>query len=165
MNSHMTEDTFDIVRDRKDMREILFVGNINIKRQRDGAKVPARSTRGSLLDVFAAEEVLITSGEVQKVGTGFSFELPVDWMMDIRPRGSLSFNKITIVNSPGTLDYDYRGEFFVFLHNQGKKGYWVKKGNKIAQINFLPIPRVTFTLVDELSETERGSGHLGSTGQ
>jgi dUTP pyrophosphatase len=92
-------------------------------------------------------------------------EIPIGYEALIRPRGSAIKNQILILNTPGTVDYDYRGEILVGVKNIGDKGFLIKKGNRVAQMTVKKFERIEFEEVEELSETERGSGRLGSTGE
>ena len=130
--------------------------------------LPAYATAGAAgMDLHAANETAI---EIQPsdralVPTGYSVELPEGFEAQIRPRSGLAANHgVTVLNTPGTIDSDYRGEIKVILVNLGQDEVVIRPGDRIAQIVFSPVVRVTFTRTDVLAETERGSGGFGSTG-
>lgn len=131
----------------------------------ENAKLPTLATDGSACyDVYALDNVLLFPGEKAKIRTGLAFECPPGWFLDIRPRGGVSFSGIRIMNSPGTYDSDYRGEMFIFIKNEGDEYCWIKSGDRIAQFRLDRIYPIEF-VEGKLSETNRGSGHLGSTGR
>ena len=100
------------------------------------------------------------------VPTGFSMEIPLGYEMQIRPRSGLALKHgITMVNAPGTIDSDYRGEVGVILINQGLKTYTVQHGDRIAQMVLAPVTRCIWAEVSELSNTDRGQSGFGSTGK
>jgi dUTP pyrophosphatase len=100
------------------------------------------------------------------VSTGLACEIPDGYEIQVRPRSGLAFkNQITITNSPGTIDSSYRGEIKVSLHNLGDETLIINSGDRIAQGVLCIVPKASITEVDELSETERGSGGFGSTGK
>ena len=104
-------------------------------------------------------------GEIYSAGTGISIELPKGYEAQIRPRSGLAARYgISIVNSPGTIDSGYRGEIKVILINHGSQNYNAKKGDRIAQMIIHKYEEVGVVELEELSETERGDGGLGSTG-
>ena len=130
-----------------------------------------KATVGSSgIDLLAANHdriCLNTIGAMATIPTGIAIELPVGFEAQIRPRSGLAAKKgVTVLNAPGTIDSDYRGEIFVILVNMSTKKYWVERGDKIAQMVLagpLPIPQLVY--VNELGATERGAGGLGSTGK
>ncbi|KKN40707.1 hypothetical protein LCGC14_0730910 [marine sediment metagenome] len=131
----------------------------------EGVDVPAYATDGSSgVDIAAGETVRIFSESWQKVRTGLYFEIPEGFEMQVRSRSGLASQGITIMNQPGTLDSDYRGELILIVHNHQKGSYRISKGDRIAQGVFVAVERVKFTLVDTLNDTHRGAGGLGSTG-
>lgn len=104
-------------------------------------------------------------GERALVPTGFAMALPAGYEAQIRPRSGLAYKHgITCLNTPGTIDADYRGEVKVLLINHGQDAFTIKRGERIAQMVIAPITQPAFTRVDELSETKRGEGGFGSTG-
>ena len=99
------------------------------------------------------------------VPTGFAMELPTGAEAQIRPRSGLAHKHgVTVLNSPGTIDADYRGEVKVLLINLGADAFTIERGMRIAQMVIQPVPRVTLTEVEQLNESDRGSGGFGSTG-
>lgn len=99
------------------------------------------------------------------VPTGFAIELPEGFEAQIRPRSGLALkNGITVLNTPGTIDADYRGEIKVILINLGQESFVIERGMRIAQMIIAPVVQAQFTAVETLSETERGAGGFGSTG-
>ncbi|KKL73067.1 hypothetical protein LCGC14_2078620 [marine sediment metagenome] len=131
----------------------------------EGVNVPAYATDGSSgVDIEAGESVRIFSETWQKVRTGLYFEIPEGFEMQVRSRSGLASRGIIIMNQPGTLDSDYRGELILIVHNLQKESYKIDKGDRIAQGVFVAVERAQFTLVDALNDTSRGEGGLGSTG-
>lgn len=120
---------------------------------------------GADLKACIGEDIIIAPMDTAIVGTGISIELPEKYEAQIRPRSGLAFkNGITVLNTPGTIDPDYRGEIKVILINLGKQDFTVKRGMRIAQmiINKVEIPQ--FEIAEDLSETSRGHGGFGHTG-
>ena len=121
------------------------------------------------IDLLAAipsdAKFIINPSESKLVPTGISIELPSDFEAQIRPRSGLALKHcITVLNSPGTIDADYRGELKVILINHGKTNFEVIRGARIAQLVILQLPKVTFQEVSSLEPTERGTSGFGSTG-
>jgi dUTP pyrophosphatase len=119
------------------------------------------------MDLAAATEGAVTIAPGHRVGipTGWIMELPVGYEAQIRPRSGLSLHHgVTIVNAPGTIDSDYRGEVFVLLINLGQEEHTIKPGDRIAQMVIAPVVRATFEEVSDLVETQRGAGGFGHTG-
>jgi dUTP pyrophosphatase len=118
------------------------------------------------LDVTAAEELTLHSGERHAVATGFAIEIPRGYEVQVRPRSGLAMKHgITCLNTPGTIDSDYRGEVKVILINLGQEPFEIRRGERIAQLVPAPVLRADFVEASELSDTERGSGGFGSTGR
>jgi dUTP pyrophosphatase len=118
------------------------------------------------LDVTAAEEFTLQPGKRHAVATGFAIEIPRGYEVQVRPRSGLAFkNGITCLNTPGTIDSDYRGEVKVILVNLGQEPFEVVRGERIAQLVPAPVLRADFVEVGELGDTARGSGGFGSTGR
>jgi len=140
--------------------------DVKIKLQ-EGAVVPSYGTTGSAgCDVSSLEGLTLPPGERHLVTTGVSLEMPEGWECQIRPRSGLAYKHgLTVLNSPSTIDSDYRGEIRVLLFNSSDRPYVVQRGERIAQLVFAPVARATFEVVDRLSETERGSDGFGSTGR
>jgi dUTP pyrophosphatase len=108
----------------------------------------------------------LAPGERKLIPTGISVAIPDTMEIQIRPRSGLAFkNGISVVNTPGTIDSDYRGEIKVLLINHGKENFIIKKFQRIAQMVVSPIIKVKLKIVEELPETIRGEGGFGSTGQ
>ncbi len=128
--------------------------------------LPSYETAGSAgMDVRAAEALTIAPGKRELVGTGFAFAIPAGYEIQVRPRSGLALKKgISLPNSPGTIDSDYRGELKVILINHGNEDFVIKRGDRIAQIVVAPVQRGVLVEVANLDETLRGSGGFGSTG-
>lgn len=133
-----------------------------------GAVLPSYQTKGAAgADICACIEsdVIIGVGERVMVPTGLFFEIPQGYEIQVRPRSGLAVkNGVTCLNTPGTIDSDYRGEVKVILINLGQVPFTVKNGDRIAQIVVSPVDQASFCKVDVLSSTERGAGGFGSTG-
>lgn len=132
----------------------------------DLARVPLRATSGSAgFDLFANEDITLHVGEIFKVSTGVSLEIPEGFEGQVRSRSGLASKGVIVVNSPGTIDSDYRGEIKVLLMSF-RHAHEIKKGDRIAQLVFAPVVHVDcIRVVDNLDETERGEGGFGSTGR
>jgi dUTP pyrophosphatase len=118
-------------------------------------------------DVVAAvdTEVTLMPGARALIPTGFALEVPAGWEVQIRPRSGLALRYgVTLLNSPGTIDSDYRGPVGVILANLGTQPFTVKRGDRIAQMIVAPVARATFSEVETLAQSERGDGGFGSTG-
>lgn len=117
------------------------------------------------MDLHAAAEASVAPGEVAAVPCGIAIAVPVGYEAQIRPRSGLAAkHAISLANSPGTIDPDYRGEVKVLLVNHGREPFRVTRGMRIAQMLILPVPRVEWREVDELPPTSRGEGGFGHTG-
>lgn len=118
------------------------------------------------MDIAAAidSQVVIGPGAIVSVPCGFALAIPEGYEGQIRPRSGLAAKGISIPNTPGTIDSDYRGEVKVLLINQSSQDFQVTRGMRIAQLLILPVPRVEWLEVDELPESERGPGGFGHTG-
>ena len=127
-----------------------------------------KATDGSAgFDLLAAleSEINIQPKESMLIPCGFSLQMPNGLEAQVRPRSGIALkNCVTVLNSPGTIDADYRGEIAVILINHGKEIFNVQRGMRIAQLVFMQLPDVELTQSDELSSTKRGSGGFGSTG-
>lgn len=134
-----------------------------------GLALPSYATVGSAgCDLVAAIEAPVTlqPGARALVPTGFAMALPPGWEAQIRPRSGLALKHgLTCLNSPGTIDADYRGEVGVILANLGAEPFLVERGMRIAQMVIAPVYQARFERVDALDETARGAGGFGSTGQ
>ena len=130
--------------------------------------LPARATEFSAgYDIRSAEPgFLLSSGEIKAVATGLVMELPQGIECQVRPRSGLAAKHgITLPNSPGTIDPDYRGEVKVLLQNGGPDGVWIERGERVAQLVFARFEAPPVEETEELSQTPRGSGGFGSTGR
>ncbi len=132
-----------------------------------GLPLPAYATAGAAgLDVVAAEDVDLAPGGRAAVATGFALAIPDGWEVQVRPRSGLAFRHgVTCLNTPGTIDSDYRGEVKVILANLGSEPFAVRRGERIAQLVPAPVARAALAEVDALDETARGRGGFGSTGR
>ena len=134
----------------------------------EGLPMPAyHSEHASGVDLMAAvtEDVVIEPGKWALVPTGISVEIPDGYEAQIRPRSGLALKHgISLVNTPGTIDADYRGEIGIILINFGGMDFAVKRGDRIAQMVFTKVYRAEFELSDDLSETRRNDGGFGHTG-
>jgi len=154
---------------------------IKIKKLHTDAKLPVFSTAGAAgADLHAYVRldderlryddkncpfVRIYQDEHRVIGCGIAIEVPEGFEAQVRPRSGLAAKLgISIVNSPGTIDSDYRGEIGAILINHGAHPFDVRSGDRIAQIVVVPIPKVTFIEANELTDTKRGAGGMGSTG-
>ena len=130
--------------------------------------LPALATAGAAgADIRAAvtKDILIDYGEWRLIPTGFRMALPQGWEAQVRPRSGLALKRgVTVLNAPGTIDADYRGEVGVVLINHGREPFLVQRGDRIAQMVVKPLAEVEFDVVTELDTTERGEGGYGSTG-
>ncbi len=133
----------------------------------EGLPLPAYATGGAAgMDVVAAEAVVIAPGARHAVATGFAMAIPEGYEVQVRPRSGLALKHgVTCLNTPGTIDSDYRGEVKVILANLGDQPFEIARGDRIAQLVPAPVQRATLALVDSLDATERGSGGFGSTGR
>ena len=133
----------------------------------EGLAAPAYATDGAAgLDVVAAEDLTLDPGARHAVATGFAIAIPEGYEVQVRPRSGLALKHgITCLNTPGTIDHDYRGEVKVILANLGSEPFEVRRGERIAQLVPSPVLKAAFREVAELGETDRGTGGFGSTGQ
>lgn len=133
----------------------------------EGLPPPSYATDGAAgLDVVAAEDVTLAPGQRHAVATGFAIAIPHGFEVQVRPRSGLALKHgVTCLNTPGTIDEDYRGEVKVILANLGSDPFEVRRGERIAQLVPAPVLKVSFSVVDQLSGTARGAGGFGSTGQ
>jgi dUTP pyrophosphatase len=148
--------------------QIMEEVQIKIKKLKDDAKLPYYASKGAAgMDVSALLEndVPLESGETFLVQTGLAIEIPDGYEMQVRPRSGLAIKHgVTVLNAPGTIDSDYRGELCVILINLSNTAYTLKNGERIAQLIVSPVCKAQLHLVSELSETTRGAGGFGSTG-
>lgn len=149
------------------------MSNIEIKIKKEPGSedlpLPAYQTTGSAgCDLYAAveETVVIESGMVKHISTGIRVSIPIGYEGQVRPRSGLSLKHgIGVLNSPGTIDSDYRGIIGVILFNFGKQPFTIRRGDRIAQLIIAKYQRVTFTVTDSLDKSSRNSGGFGSTGR
>ena len=132
-----------------------------------GLPAPTYATEGAAgLDVVAAEDITLAPGQRHAVATGFSIAIPEGYEVQVRPRSGLALKHgITCLNTPGTIDHDYRGEVKVILANLGTEPFDVRRGERIAQLVPAPVTKASFRAVETLGETSRGAGGFGSTGR
>ena len=119
------------------------------------------------MDVAAGveQEVVLQPGEIQLIATGFGVAIPDGFEIQVRPRSGLAVKHgVTVINAPGTIDADYRGEVKVGLVNHGREPFVIRRGDRIAQLVLAPVCQARLRVVDRLDETERGSGGFGHTG-
>jgi dUTP pyrophosphatase len=130
--------------------------------------LPAYATAQSAgLDLMAAvaNDVTLQPGARQLIPTGLAIALPAGFEAQVRPRSGLALKHgITVLNSPGTIDADYRGEVQVLLINHGQAPFVIKRGDRIAQMVVAPVTQIAWNVVEQLDQTDRGSGGYGSTG-
>lgn len=131
-------------------------------------ELPAYQTEGSSgMDVRARidEEINLSPGERVLIPTGLSLEIPLGYEVQVRPRSGLAIKKgLTLVNTPGTVDADYRGEVKIILINLGKESFVIQDQERIAQLVVCPVVQAEIELSEDLSDTSRGEGGFGSTG-
>jgi dUTP pyrophosphatase len=141
---------------------------VRFKRLRPSALLPRYMTEGAAgMDLASAADGPVTITPDQRLGipTGWAMELPSGYEAQVRPRSGLaSRHGVTVVNAPGTIDSDYRGEIVVLLVNLGKEPHTLLPGDRVAQMVIAPVSRATIEEVAELSETVRGTGGFGHTG-
>jgi dUTP pyrophosphatase len=134
----------------------------------EGLSLPTRMTAESAgFDIPAAvpAATVLQPGEIRLIPCGFAMAIPPGYEGQVRPRSGLaSRHGITLINTPGTIDSDYRGEVQVPLVNLGKAAFTVERGMRIAQMLILPVPKVNMVEVSELDDTDRGAGGFGHTG-
>ena len=118
------------------------------------------------MDLIASEDLWVEPGERQSVGTGLCFAIPDGHELQVRPRSGLAIKHgITLLNTPGTIDADYRGEVRILVINHGNESFRICRGDRIAQAILAPVHRGVLSEVGELPQTERGAGGFGSTGK
>lgn len=141
---------------------------IDPEKSRDLVLPRYHSALASGLDVAAAvdESVVLNPGQIDLLPTGFSVSIPAGFELQVRPRSGLAIRHgVTVVNSPGTIDADYRGEVRVGLINLGRESYAIKRGDRIAQLVLAPVVRAQLEVVARLDITSRGDGGFGHTGK
>ncbi|MFM2300666.1 MAG: hypothetical protein RLZZ84_402 [Pseudomonadota bacterium] len=132
----------------------------------EGLDLPAYATAGAAgMDVVSAEDITLAPGGRHAVATGLAMAIPHGFEVQVRPRSGLALKHgVTVPNTPGTIDSDYRGELKVILINHGADPFEIRRGDRIAQLVLAPVTRASWLPVDELDETTRGAGGFGSTG-
>lgn len=134
-----------------------------------GLALPESASVGSAgfdLRAAVADELTLAPGGRARVPTGWVLEIPAGWEAQVRPRSGLADRHgVTLTNSPGTIDSDYRGEVQVLLINLGQEPFVIRRGDRIAQLLVAPVPEVRWVEVEETGETERGEGGFGSSGR
>jgi len=132
----------------------------------EGLDLPRYATAGAAgMDVLSAEEVTLAPGARHPVATGLSVAIPPGYEIQVRPRSGLALKHgISVPNTPGTIDSDYRGELKVILINHGAEPFPIHRGDRIAQLVLAPVTVAQWYEVMELDDTDRGAGGFGSTG-
>ena len=133
----------------------------------EGLPLPSYATQHAAgLDVVAAEDLILPPGGRHAVATGFAIAIPHGYEVQVRPRSGLALKHgITCLNTPGTIDSDYRGEVKVILANLGAESFAIARGERIAQLVPAAVQHATFAEVESLDDTARGAGGFGSTGR
>ena len=133
----------------------------------EGLPAPSYATDGAAgMDVVAAEDLTLSPGQRHAVATGFAIAIPTGFEVQVRPRSGLALKHgITCLNTPGTIDEDYRGEVKIILANLGTEPFEIRRGERIAQLVPARVQKAVFREVAELGETSRGAGGFGSTGR
>jgi len=132
----------------------------------EGLPLPAYATEHAAgMDVVAAEGLVLAPGERHAVATGFAIAIPIGYEVQVRPRSGLALKHgVTCLNTPGTIDADYRGEVKVILVNHSAEDFTVRRGDRIAQMIIAPVTQAALAEVADLDDTARGAGGFGSTG-
>ena len=134
----------------------------------EGAELPFYASdlaAGADVQAYIEEDIVIAAGDSALISTGLTVAIPEGYEIQVRPRSGLAFkNKITILNTPGTIDADYRGKIGVILINHGREPFTVTPGMRIAQLVLAPVLQAHFTLEATLTTTSRGEGGFGHTG-
>jgi dUTP pyrophosphatase len=141
--------------------------NVKFKKLYQNAMTPEYATAGAAcFDLHADSGYTIPPHDHSLIGTGLAFEIPEGYVMLVYPRsGMAANNRVNLMNCVGVIDSDYRGEVIVMLNNDGSAPVVVKQGTRIAQAMIMPVPKVELVLADRLSDTDRGAGGFGSTGE
>ena len=146
------------------MNKILFK---HLENGKDLYHLKKATDGSSGFDLLAAlpNKVILQPRETKLIPCGFSLQMPFGIEAQVRPRSGIALkNSVTVLNSPGTIDADYRGEICVILINHGKSIFEISPGMRIAQLIFMKLPEIEIDITKELDETDRGSGGFGSTG-
>jgi len=131
-----------------------------------GLDLPAYATSGAAgMDVLSAESVTLRPGQRHAVATGLAMAIPQGFEIQVRPRSGLALKHgISVPNTPGTIDSDYRGELKIILINHGSDEFTIARGDRVAQLVIAPVVQASWDEVEELDDTARGEGGFGSTG-
>ena len=131
-----------------------------------GLDLPAYATDGAAgMDVLSAESLTLKRGQRHAVATGLSMAIPQGYEIQVRPRSGLALKHgITVPNTPGTIDSDYRGELKIILINYGEDDFAIERGDRVAQLVLAPVTQAAWEEVEDLDATTRGEGGFGSTG-
>ena len=131
-----------------------------------GLELPRYATDGAAgMDVLSAEDVVLAPGARHAVATGLALAIPEGYEIQVRPRSGLALKHgISLPNTPGTIDSDYRGELKIIMINLGAEPFAIHRGDRVAQLVLAPVTRASWNEVEELDDTERGEGGFGSTG-
>ncbi len=131
-----------------------------------GLDLPAYATSGAAgMDVLSAESVTLKPGQRHAVATGLAMAIPQGFEIQVRPRSGLALKHgISVPNTPGTIDSDYRGELKIILINHGADEFTIARGDRVAQLVIAPVVQASWEEVEDLDETARGQGGFGSTG-
>ncbi|PLX44911.1 MAG: dUTP diphosphatase [Deltaproteobacteria bacterium] len=142
---------------------------VEVKRLESAKGIPLpdyQTAHAAGLDLVAVEELTLAPGERGAVGTGLTVAIPEGFELQVRPRSGLAIKHgITLVNTPGTIDADYRGEIRILLINHGKQPFKIRRGERVAQALLAPVTRIVWDEVEKLPESDRGAGGFGSTGR
>ena len=139
---------------------------LKIKKLDNSATIPEyKSSQASGMDLYSLYDSVIHPNGIQIVETGIAIELPKGYEGQVRPRSGLATKGITVMNTPGTIDNDYRGEIKVILINHANTSFFITRGDKIAQLVIAKTYKVDLEEVEELNETVRGEDGFGSTGK
>ena len=132
----------------------------------EGLDLPCYATAGAAgMDVLAAEDIVLEPGMRHPVATGLAMAIPDGYEIQVRPRSGLALKHgVSVPNTPGTIDSDYRGELKVIMINFSDTPFAIHRGDRVAQLVLAPVTRAAWTEVDALDDTERGTGGFGSTG-
>jgi len=139
---------------------------MGFKKLSSEARIPTYGSDGAAcMDLYTIEDYVLHPGDVKLLRTGIALDIPSGYEVQIRPRGSTIKSQMIILNSPGTVDEDYRGEIFVGVKNISDKDVVIEKEDRVAQMCLKEVIKMELFEVYTLSETSRGSGCLGSTGR
>ena len=140
--------------------------DLKVKKIHKQARIPEYQSSGaSGFDLHSIEDIVLKAGSFGVVKTGLAFEIPNGYEIQVRARSGLAYkNGIGVLNSPGTIDSDYRGEVMVILFNFSKEDFCIKSGDRIAQAILSKVSMANLIISDDLEETKRGSNGFGSTG-